>query len=164
MVLLLALGAYFLFPRKAAESAGIVAFGDSLTYGTGSTKSGGFVTLLSEKSGMPIVNMGVPGDTTRDALLRLDSVLAGKPDVVIVLFGGNDLLKGIPATETAKNLALIDTKLTSSGAKVLLLKLSILNGIYGNPDLMSPDALHPNDKGYALMAERIYPDLKRLLR
>lgn len=141
----------------------IVAFGDSLVEGVGSQAGGGFVSLLSQMVDTPILNLGKRGDTTADALLRLDSVLIEHPDVTIVLLGGNDYLKGIGAVETAKNLALIDMRLTKAGSRVLLLKLDVLKDIIGRPELRSDD-VHPNDVGYALMAERIYPELKKLLQ
>jgi acyl-CoA thioesterase-1 len=162
LALLAAFGAYRALAESPAETR-IVAFGDSLTYGVGSARGGGFVSFLEDALGRPIENMGAPGDTTRDALGRLDAVIAREPDAVIVLLGGNDLLKGIPASETAKNLALISARLKNAGAKVLLLKLDLLKDIWGKPELMSDD-VHPNDKGYLIMAQRIEPDLRKLVR
>ena len=159
---LILLGAYFLPPKKSVSDLTIVAFGDSLTYGTGSEKGGGFVSILEENLGVPIINMGVPGDTTAKALARIDLITVQKPDIVIVLLGGNDLLQHVPASETARNIALIDATLRNSGSKVLLLPLSILEGVWGHAELMS-DNLHPNDKGYAVMAAQIEPKLRKLL-
>ncbi len=166
IILILCIGVliagYFVYlPQK--QNPKIIAFGDSLTYGVGSKQGGGFVTLLSQDLHVPIENLGVPGDTTADALVRIDDVLVKKPDIALVLFGGNDLLQNVSAVETAKNLALINTRLKSAGVKVLLLKLDLLQEIWGHPELMS-DNLHPNDKGYALMAARIEPELRKLFR
>lgn len=138
-----------------------MAFGDSLTYGTGSERGGGYVSFLSEELHVPIENMGIPGETSLDGLKRLGQVMARKPDVVIVLFGGNDYLQKIPTVETAKNLALIKAALTQAGSRVLLLNLEVLTDVWGKPNLMS-DALHPNDDGYKLMAERIAPSVEAL--
>lgn len=165
LLLAVALGAYFLFHIERVQGdIEIVAFGDSLVEGIGSEQGGGFVPMLEEMAGRPILNLGRRGDTTADALARIGSVLREKPDVVIVLLGGNDLLQHVPAGETARNLALINAELKNAGAKVLLVKLDILNGIEGNSALMSRDGIHPNDRGYRLMAERIYPALRKLLR
>lgn len=141
----------------------MVAFGDSLTYGIGSERGGGYVSMLSQELGVPIENLGVPGDTSADGLRRLSEVIAKKPTVAIVLFGGNDLLQKVPATETAKNLALINATLKNTGTKVILLDLEILKGVWGHSELMS-DSLHPNDKGYTIIAAKIAPSLKALVR
>lgn len=185
---LVILAASALHALDAHKDVRIVAFGDSLTYGTGSAKGGGYVTLLSQAVGNPIENWGVPGNTTRDALKRLPQVIKEKPDVAIVLLGGNDYLDNIPESETFKNLDTIITRLKQSGAKVLLLGLSspthgaldqayfdtlaakdtvayvpnILGGIWGNAALMSDD-LHPNDAGYAQMEGKIEPAVTKLL-
>ncbi len=172
-----------------AEAKTVVAFGDSLTVGVGS-ESGGYVARVSESLKTPIMNFGVSGNTTADALKRLPAVLAEKPDVTIVLLGGNDFLRGVPPEETFQNLTLIIDGLKKAGSKVLLLGLAsnvagnrdreyfdalakkegvayapdMLRGIYGVPTMMSVDAIHPNDAGYALMAERIASALAPLLR
>lgn len=161
LVLIIALAGYSFASKEEARELKIVAFGDSLVEGVGSKAGGGFVSLLSQMVDRPIVNLGRRGDTTADALKRLDSVLGERPDVTIVLLGGNDYLKGISAAETAKNLALIDMRLKKAGSKVLLLKLDVLKDVIGRPELMS-DKVHPNDLGYALVAERVYPELKKL--
>lgn len=162
-ILLAVLLGYFLYPLRSGEDKMVVAFGDSLVYGTGSSAGGGFVALVSRELGVPIENLGVPGNTTLDALKRLDEVITRNPDIVIVLLGGNDVLRGMPAAETARNLELIVDTLENSGSEVLLLDLGILEGIWGNPAMMS-DNLHPNDRGYRLMAERVAPSLKILLK
>lgn len=186
-ILLLGLGcvgAWFYFYRTPV----VVAFGDSLTYGVGS-ENGGFVTLLSEEFDLPIINLGVSGDTTRDALNRIDTVIENNPDVVIVLLGGNDFLQNVPADETFANLATIIDKLKLSGSKVVLLGLdsgttggkdserfealvrehsvvyvpNVLNGIWGNKAMLSKDNLHPNQEGYKLIAQRVAGALKQAL-
>jgi acyl-CoA thioesterase-1 len=162
----------------------IVAFGDSLVRGVGSSEGGDFVSLVSAKIGRPIQNLGVPGDTTRDGLARLDNVLAENPDTVIVLLGGNDYLKRIPREETFANLNTIVRRLQDSGAAVLVLGVrggalrdsyendyadlarrtstgyvsNVLDGLLGNRELMS-DQIHPNDAGYAIIAGRVAPVL-----
>jgi acyl-CoA thioesterase-1 len=166
----------------------VVAFGDSLTQGVGATESGGFVTLLSRKLGVPIENLGVSGETTSDALKRLPAVLAQKPTVTILLFGGNDFFHKVPEDEIFNNLGQLIEKLQKDGSKVLLVGLEsevpgndhrarfdalaakyqtayvpdVLDGIFGIPSLMS-DARHPNQRGYEMMAERIRPVLKTLI-
>ncbi len=153
----------------------IVAFGDSLVYGTGSSKGGGFVSILSEDLGIEIINLGRPGDTTVSAKERLQYLLSLKPDIVLVALGGNDFLRRLgPASEVEKRLGEIVKEIQSSGAAVILLeepgyksiykKLAkkyktayvpnILEGLFGNPEFMS-DRIHPNDKGYKIIANKI---------
>ena len=167
----------------------IVAFGDSLVSGNGTSSGGNFVSVLSARLGVTIINAGRSGDTTSAALNRLQSdVLARDPRVVIVLLGGNDLLRGVPQTQRLANITQIVQRIRAAGAAVLLVGLSdsflnpfgggldelaertdsalvpgILDGILGRQELMS-DGIHPNNAGHRLMADRIEPALKDLLR
>src|SRR6056297_1363725 len=91
------LGAYLLFFHGSSAvtnvpSAGtrIIAFGDSLVEGVGANPGNDFVSILSRNIAEPIVNLGNSGDTTRDALARIDEVLEQDPKIVLVLIGGND--------------------------------------------------------------------------
>ncbi len=171
------------------RSGPIVAFGDSLVYGVGASPNHDFISLLSQKIGEPIVNLGVPGDTTEDGLARINTVIEKKPRLVLVLLGGNDYLKRKPAEETFSNVGTIIDRLHASGAVVIVLGVrggllsdhfdtqfealaeekqtgyvpDVLDGIIGHATLMS-DQIHPNDKGYAIIAEKVYPTLKKLSR
>lgn len=166
----------------------IVAFGDSLIVGAGSTKGNDFVSELSKRVDTPIVNLGKRGDTTRDALLRLDDVLESNPKIVLLLLGGNDYLQKIPKEETFSNLGIMIESIHKSGSIVILLGVrggvlkdnfkgdfmalskkystafvpNVLDDIFGHPDLMF-DTIHPNDLGYEIIAERIHPILSDLL-
>lgn len=72
----------------------VLAFGDSVTYGTGAARGQDYPTRLAERSGWEIVNAGVPGDTAQEALRRIDTLLAqSSPTLVIVELGGNDFLR-----------------------------------------------------------------------
>jgi acyl-CoA thioesterase I len=172
-----------------SKNSGVVAFGDSLTYGKGSKIGGGYVETLSEDLNIEIANLGIVGNTTQDALNRIGEVEKLKPKVTIVLLGGNDLLQGVPTQATFNNLSAIIEKLHKAGSAVILVGLEsginskeqranfdmlaktyktayvpdILQGIFGNKELMA-DALHPNDAGYRIMADRIRPELEKLLR
>jgi acyl-CoA thioesterase I len=174
------------YPPKNAE---IVAFGDSLVFGTGATAENDFVSLLSKKVGRPIVNLGVPGDTTADGLSRIDEVLSQDHGTVILLLGGNDYLRKIPKEQTFANLASIITKLQEQGIMVVLLGVrggflrddfldqfdalaedmgviyvpDVLRGLLGNNKYMS-DTIHPNDAGYAHIAQRVFEAIETKLR
>jgi acyl-CoA thioesterase-1 len=194
VALLLAAVVYVgLRPRKPAQpSAGhqVIAFGDSLVSGHGASPGRDLVSQLSDLVGVTIINAGRSGDTTESALKRLDrDVLSRDPRVVIVLLGGNDFLRKVPRARTFANLGTIVDRIRAKGAGVVLVGINpglvadpfadgfeelaqrtesayvpdILEGIFGNKGLMS-DAIHPNDRGYAMMAERIQDAVTGLIR
>ena len=166
----------------------IVCFGDSLTYGTGARKGMDYPSQLSGMIGMPVINEGVPGDTTSDALRRIDDVLKKNPRIVLITLGGNDLKNGVSKDIAFSNLELIIEKIQEKGALVILggidvplfgkgfgnaykvlarktgsiLIPDIFKGILGHPDLMS-DRIHPNSAGYKIMAQHFYKALKPYL-
>lgn len=172
---------------QATRDGPVVAFGDSLIFGTGSS-GGGFVRLLEQRIGRPIVNLGVPGDTTADGLARLDEVLSMRPAIVIVLLGGNDYLRQVPQEQTFSNLGRIIERLQAEGAVVLLAgvrggllrdtfaarfeELAKLHGTAYVHDVLDDtlgvkgymaDQVHPNDRGYEVIADRVYPVLAAML-
>jgi len=177
-------------PQKPTAGQNIIAFGDSLVAGSGVSYGNGFVSILSGRIGLPIINAGTGGDTTKSALERLEQdVLSNDPHIVIVLLGGNDAIRRIPKEETFQNLAIIIDRIQEKGAAVLLLGIRggiigdgfkksfselakekkvfyvprILDDIFGNPSLMA-DRIHPNDEGYEMMADRIEPVLVEMLK
>ena len=176
--------------RASCPTAGehIIAFGDSLVEGVGATAGRDFVSDLSARLGVRIINAGRRGDTTALALARLEgAVLSRSPRVVIVLLGGNDFLQGVPPEKTFANLATIVGRIRGQGAAVVIVGVKvglltdaygseyerlaremsaavvpdILDGIMGRPDRMS-DALHPNNQGYEVIADRLEPVVREL--
>ena len=167
----------------------IIAFGDSLVVGLGSTAGNDFVTQLARKIKNPIVNLGENGNTTADALARISALDGYRPKVVILLLGGNDYLKRVDPEKTFENLSKIIEEIQKRGATVLLLGVrggvivdhfkpqfetlretyhtvyqkDVLDGLFGNTKFMS-DEVHPNDAGYALIADRVAPVLASLLK
>jgi acyl-CoA thioesterase-1 len=179
-------------PHAEAPTAGtqVIAFGDSLVEGVGATPGRDVPSLLSSRIGVPIVNAGRRGDTTAAALARLETaVLSRDPRVVVVLLGGNDFLRRVPTEQTFANLDAIVGRIRARGAAVVVVGLSlgiltdgygdryedlarrqsaglvpdVLDGIIGRPELMA-DQIHPNDRGYALMADRIEPVLREIVK
>ena len=175
------------YPRVGEN---IIAFGDSLVEGVGASAGKDFVSLLSQKINRPIINAGQSGDTTATALGRLDKdVLSQDPRVVIILLGGNDAIRRLPKDEVMKNLGIMIDQIQQKGAAVLLIGIQggifrdqykklfanlarekklfyvpdILDDIFGNPQLMY-DSLHPNDGGNQIMADRIEPTLREILK
>ena len=165
-----------------AKGANIICFGDSITFGYGANSGEDYPTALGKLVRLPVVNSGVDGDTTFEALARLENdVLAQDPRLVIVEFGGNDFLKKIPQEDTIKNLAVIIERIQQKGAMVALVDISagfffqkyrvafkklaadkktifipvLLDRIITNPAMKS-DFFHPNARGYQVIAKRIY--------
>lgn len=192
-ILVFALVFYFFFQTETtknypSQGTDIIAFGDSLVYGTGaSSEKKNFVSLLSVKLGKPIINLGIPGNTTADGIARLHEIDRYKPRVVMLLLGGNDRLQKISEDTTFRNLGMIIQNLQSRGAVVIVLGIrggvlgdtyeddfkalkstyhtayvsDVLDGLFGNPKLMS-DVVHPNDEGYSRIADKVYPVLLKL--
>jgi len=167
----------------------IVAFGDSLTEGVGATHGSTYVDVLSDRVGEEIVNLGVAGNTTTDGLLRIRELVEYEPRLVILLLGGNDTLRRMSPELTEQNLRDLIETLHDEGSAVLLVGVSggfsnatryaemyeklaeeyglafvpnILKGLLGRSEFMS-DTIHPNDAGYVKMADRIEPELRKLL-
>jgi len=127
----------------------IVAFGDSLTAGFGAEPGNSYPDFLQKDldgAGFRwhVVNAGVSGDTTTDGVNRPGEVLAYKPRIVIVEFGGNDGLRGLPIETTRANLDQIVVTLQNAGAKVVLAGMTL-------PPNYGPD--------YIRTFEQIYRDL-----
>ena len=197
-VLVVIIVTWFLFFRDAAPiknyppanpNGEIIAFGDSLLEGVGSTEGKDLVSLLSAELGEPIRNFGRSGDTTESALKRLPEIFeeAPNPKIAIILLGGNDFLRRVPKEETFKNLGIIIDQFQKRGAIVLLLGIrggvlsdsfeeefeilqktyqtahipNVLKGLLGDSRYMY-DSIHPNDAGYQKIAEKVAPILKML--
>jgi lysophospholipase L1-like esterase len=165
----------------------IVALGDSLTSGVGADEGGAYPDYLSKILGEPVLNRGVSGDTTEDGWNRLDrDVLAANPRIVIVWLGANDVLRQLPEAQAVGNLARVVDAIQARGALVVLVGVPDLpfrpsvnegvvrlarekgcvyvpnpmRGILIDPELKS-DSIHPNSRGYALIAERIASKVQR---
>jgi acyl-CoA thioesterase-1 len=108
----------------------IVCFGDSLTAGYGTDPGESYPDYLqtdldAQGYSYRIVNAGVSGNTTKDGIDRLGTVLAMKPYLVIVEFGGNDGLRGVPIADSRANLDTILAKLKASGSKVVIAGITL---------------------------------------
>jgi acyl-CoA thioesterase-1 len=141
----------------------IVAFGDSLTAGYGADPGDSYPDYLQkdlEARGYnyQVVNQGISGNTTKDGVDRLQDALSLKPVVVIVAFGGNDGLRGLPIASTRENLDRIISTILQSGAKV------VLGGITLPPNY-GPDYIRQFNQTYALLAAKYHvPMLPFLLK
>lgn len=169
---------------KNIDSAGknIICFGDSITFGYGADPGEDFPSALSDMIDIPVINAGIDGDTSSEAIKRINSdVLDRDPLLVIIEFGGNDFLRKIPKEETINNIRIMIDKIQAKGAIVAIVDISagmllseyhaafynlsrekgtifiprILNSVITNPNLKS-DFIHPNATGYKMIAGRIY--------
>jgi len=165
----------------------IVAFGDSLTYGTGAKEEESYPAVLAQLIGRKVVRSGVPGETTIGGLSRLEDVIdEHKPALMIVSLGGNDMLRKVPDTEIKENLRKIIRTIRARGIGVVLFGVPKPALITSAPEfyqelakefsvpyegkivtdvLYSPseksDSIHPNAKGYRRMAEAFAALLKK---
>ena len=110
-------------PGAQAQPPGttVLALGDSLTSGVGASAEAAYPAVLQRLTGWNVVNGGVSGDTSAQALTRLPALLqAHEPALVIVSIGGNDFLRRQSATTTRANVRQICVDAQASGAQVLL--------------------------------------------
>ena len=99
----------------------VLALGDSLTFGTGASAETSYPTVLAGLTGWNVVNAGVSGDTSAQALARLPALLAEHhPKLVIVSIGGNDFLRKLPESDTRTHVHAICKQSLAAGAQVLL--------------------------------------------
>src|ERR1700675_69485 len=108
----------------------VVAFGNSLTAGFGAEPGNSYPDFLQkdlDRTGLRwrVINAEISGDTTTDGVNRLGEVLAYKPRIVIVEFGGNDGLRGLPIETTRANLDQIVLSLRNAGVKVILAGMTL---------------------------------------
>jgi acyl-CoA thioesterase-1 len=105
----------------------VVAFGDSLTQGVSGKSYPAFLQDLLDKNGYAyrVDNQGVSGDTTTDGAARIENVVAEKPSLVVLEFGGNDGLRGIPIESTKENLDRMMARLREAGVPFVLAGITL---------------------------------------
>lgn len=147
---LAACGKKALKARPVPRGAAVLALGDSITYGTGATPETSYPAVLAGLTGWNVINAGVPGDTSAQALARLPALIdEHKPELVIVSIGGNDFLRNVPPADTKNNIRAICQKALGSGAQVLLVAVP-------QPSLMAAAARSLSDDAmYAELAEEL---------
>lgn len=162
----------------------VCCFGDSLVAGVGATSANQtYPVYLAELIDRQVTSWGASGDTTAQALSKCNKFENNAFGIVIVTIGGNDILQRIRWEKTEKNLRLIFQKIQDTGAVVVFTGVTgplnptrdkiyrkickqegvlfiseILDGIIKNPELAA-DNVHPNSKGYRVMATRIAESL-----
>ena len=170
-------------PAKAL----VLAFGDSLTHGTGAGEGKSYPSQLEELTGLRVIRAGVPGETTAEGLRRLPGLLARyHPDLVILIHGGNDILQRLSRAKARENMARMIALCRDAGAQVALVGvpapaiwITEADELYPQlaEDLSVPyeplalvrvlaegkyksDPVHPNATGYRKLAEDLAAFLK----
>ncbi len=123
-----------------------MAFGDSLSAGFGADPGQSYPDFLQKEldrrgAQYRVVNAGVSGDTTTDGLERVQTVTALHPAIVILEFGGNDGLRGLPVSTTRANLDQIILALQKAGARIVLAGMTLPPN-YGQEYIRSFEAVY----------------------
>ncbi|GAB6041459.1 arylesterase [Endothiovibrio diazotrophicus] len=166
---------------RLAPDAVILAFGDSLTHGTGAEAEASYPAVLAKLTGRTVINRGVPGELSTAGLARLPGVLdETHPDLLILCHGGNDLLRKKDLRETAENLRRMVRLAREQGVEVMLIGVPAPGLLLGTAPLyetvaeeldlpiesraladilgkrtLKSDTVHPNAAGYRALAEAV---------
>jgi len=168
---------------QLAENAVILAFGDSITHGNGANENQSYPAVLSQLTGHPVIDAGVPGEVSAQGRERLPALLdRHRPDLLVLCHGGNDFLRRINVAITRSNIEAMIEAAAQRNIPVILIgvpKLGLIflesAGFYSEiadkynlvyegeilPEVESDTALksdqiHPNAAGYQRIAEAIY--------
>ena len=161
--------------RQLPAGSVVVALGDSITQGVGASEQSAWPANLARSSGWRVINAGVSGDTSAQALARLPALLREyKPALVIVSIGGNDFLRRQPASATRANIAAILRTAKESGSRVVFIGVPKLTsgaalGIFSDHELyeelakehgvpLLSDAWGDVMKQSRLMSDQIHPN------
>lgn len=168
--------------QPLTKNAVILAFGDSLTHGTGASIEQAYPARLQVLLSRTVINAGVPGELSKTGLKRLSDLLKRhQPELLILCHGANDILRRNNQKQTKENLQQMIDLARSNNTQVVLIgvpqfgiflttapfyeELAHTNDLPLENDLLSDilrknslksDQIHPNSKGYQVMAERIH--------
>ena len=170
-----------------APDAVVLAFGDSLTYGTGASEADSYPAQLEKLIGRKVVRAGVPGEVSARALERLpDALEEHQPALLLLCIGGNDFLRNLGMAQAAANVRAMAALARQRNIDVVLIGTpersitvsppafyaeiatqigipyegKMIGEILRNSEMKS-DPIHPNAKGYRLMAERLAALMKK---
>ena len=176
-------------PRLDHMPAGakILAFGDSLTYGTGASEEESYPAQLAALTGLSVVRAGVPGETSEEALGRLPATLEEHtPALLLLCTGGNDFLRRLGKDGVASNVRKMIRLARDRGIQVVLIGTpepgfgispprfyseiaaefripydgATLESVLKDRALKS-DLVHPNARGYRIIAQQIAELLRK---
>jgi len=167
---------------KLYDDATILAFGDSLTMGVGVKSDQSYPSILSELTNLQVINSGISGEVTSEGLIRLQKILeTQQPDLIILLEGGNDILRNHSFSEIKNNLARMILLAKKNNIPIILIGVpqkklfsdvapfyrelaeefdlvfddEIIADLMRDKSMKS-DSVHFNQLGYKKLAERVY--------
>ena len=165
------------------KGSAVLALGDSLTYGYGAAPTAAYPVQLAGLTGWKVINGGVSGDTTADALARLPELMGQHPKLVIISIGGNDFLRKLPESTTRANIGKIIQTVQAANIPAVLVaiphftvgalfgklsdhplyheiaeqyRIPLLNGAWSEilgDKDLKSDQIHANAEGYRKFAE-----------
>jgi acyl-CoA thioesterase I len=172
---------------RLATDAVLLAFGDSLTFGTGANETESYPAQLATLIGRTVVRAGVPGEVSASGLARLPAALEEhQPRLLLLCHGGNDFLQRRSKSAAAENVRAMIRLAKGRGVDVLLIGTpepgfilsapefyaeiaksfgipyegDVLGKVLGDATLKA-DQVHPNARGYRVVAERVAELLKK---
>ena len=177
----------------AALPAGstILALGHSLTAGYGADAEAAYPAVLASLTGWQIINGGVSGNTSAQALARLPALMRRQPQLVLVSIGGNDFLRKVPEADTRSNIRQIVQQIKAAGVPAVLvavpyfttgalfgrlsehpmyeelaaeLNVPLFKGAWAEVlgnKKLKSDQIHANAQGYRVFAEKMWAFLKQ---
>jgi acyl-CoA thioesterase I len=172
---------------RLPSDAVILAFGDSLTYGTGAAETESYPAQLEQMIGRKVVRAGVPGEVTKQALERLPSAIdEHSPRLLLLCIGGNDFLRRLGSRQAEDNVRAMVKLAKSRGIEVFLIgtpepgltvtppefyagiakefslpyERTVIGDVLKDGTLKA-DPIHPNARGYRVIAERLAATLKK---
>lgn len=166
---------------RLGDDAVIMAFGDSLTYGTGAGREQSYPARLQQLVDRRVVNAGVPGETTGDGRQRLaQAVFQHQPDLILLCLGGNDFLRRHNVQATRDNLSHMIDWIQERDIPLVMLAVPEPKLLGGNHPLyrelaqqydviledeiilevlrdgsLKTDPIHPNAEGYEKIARAV---------
>ncbi len=172
---------------RLPADAVLLAFGDSLTYGTGASEAESYPAQLAALISRTVVRAGVPGEVSAAGLARLPAALEEhQPRLLLLCHGGNDFLQRRPKSAAAANVRAMIGLAKDRGVDVLLIgtpepgitvsppefyeEIAQSFGIPYEGDVLGKvlkdsslkaDTVHPNARGYRVIAERIAELLRK---
>ena len=172
--------------QPLGKDAVILAFGDSLTFGTGASKEQAYPAQLASLISRTVINAGIPGEVSQSGLRRLPALLSRhQPDLIIICHGGNDILRRLDLQTTRDNIQQMVDLSQAHGSQVVLVgvpeigiflssaafytelaednRLPIENTVLGDvlkKAAYKSDQIHPNGDGYGIIAARLAELLK----